>query len=176
MFSLILEKHAPTLDRREFDKFSPGLNSCYFTLVKIRDKLKITAVRSNSKLLMQSYKQIRNKANNLNKQLKCEYFSEKITKSQGDLKKIWKTINQVINKKSSTTFVASLVDGESISDSAMIASFCNIGDRLSKKIPEKPNPLLSNEYSIDGSSSSFAFSAIMTDKLTALLNKMKTSH
>ena len=135
---------------------------------------------------MQSYRQIRNKANNLNRQLKREYFSGKITQFQGDLKKTWKTINQVINKKSSTTFVASLkVDGESISDSAKIASsmnefFCtigdSIGDRLSKKIPDKPNPLLSNEYSIDGPSSTFAFSAIMTDKLTASLNKMKTSH
>ena len=91
-------------------------------------------------------------------------------------------INQVINKKSGTTFVASLkVDGESISDLAKIASsmnefFCTIGDRLCKKIPDKPNPLLSNEYSIDRPSSSFAFSAIMMDKLTASLNKMKTSH
>ena len=182
MFSLILEKHAPTLHRRVSDKFTPWLNSSYFKLVKTRDKLKIKAVRSNSKLLMQSYRQIRNKANNLNRQLKREYFSEKITQFQGDLKKTWKTINQIINKKSSTTFVASLkVDGENISDSAKIASsmnefFCTIGDRLSKKIPDKPNPLLSNEYSIDRPSSSFAFSAIMTDKLIASLNKMKTSH
>ena len=125
-------------------------------MVKTRDKLKIKAVRSNCKLLMQSYKQVRNKANNLNKQLKREYFSEEITQFQGDLKKTWKTINQVINKKLNTTFVASLkVDGENISDSAKIASsmndfFCTIRDRLSKKIPDKPNRLLSNEYSIDG--------------------------
>ena len=57
-----------------------------------------------------------------------------------------------------------------------MSSFCTVGDRLSKKIPDKPNPLLSNEYSIDRPSSSFAFSAIMMDKLTASLNKMKTSH
>ena len=182
MFSLILEKHATPLHRRVSDKFSPWLISSYFKLVKTRDKLKIKAVRSNSKLLMQSYKQIRNKANNLNKRLKREYFSEKITKFQGDQKKTWKTINQVINKKSSTKFVASLeVDGERISDSVKIASsmnefFCTIADRLSKKIPDKPNPLLSTEYSTDGPSSSFAFSAIMMDKLTASLDKMKTSH
>ena len=181
MFSLILDKHAPTLHRRVSDKFTPWLNSSYFKLMKTRDKLKSKAVRSNSKLLMQSYRQIRNKANNLNRQLKRENRSEKITQFQGDLKKTWKTINQVTNKKSSTTFVASLeVGGERISNSAKIPSsmnefFCTIGDRLSNKIPDKPNPLLSNEYSIDGPSSSFAFSAIMTGKLTASLNKMKTS-
>ena len=103
---------------------------------------------------MQFYKQIQNKTNNLNKQLKREYFSEKITQVQGDLKKTWKKVNKVVNKKSSTTFVASLkVDGGSISDSAMIALsmnefFCTIGDKLSKKISDKPNTLLSNEYSI----------------------------
>ena len=92
---------------------------------------------------------------NLNKKLKREYFSEKITHVQGDLKKTRKTINQVINKKSNTAFVTSLkVDGASISDSAKIASsmkefFCTIGDRRTKKIPDKPNPLLSNKYSID---------------------------
>ena len=52
----------------------------------------------------------------------------------------------------------------------------SIGDMLSKKVPDKPNPLLSNENSIDRPSSSFPFSAIMMDKLTASLNKMKTSH
>ena len=57
--------------------------------------------------------------------------------------------------------------------SSMNEFFCTIGDRFSKKIPDKPNLLLSNKYSIDGPSSSFAFLAIMTVKLTASLNKMK---
>ena len=57
---------------------------------------------------MQSYRQIQNKANNLNRKLKREYFSEKVTQFQGDLTKTRKTINQVINKKLSTAFVASL--------------------------------------------------------------------
>ena len=182
IFSLVLEKHAPTLRRRVSDRFSPWLNSDYFKMIKTRDKLKIKAVRNGSKLLMQSYKQIRNKANNLNVRLKREYFSEKITQFQGDLKKTWKTINQVINKKSNTTFVASLnVDNRKILGSTEISSsmnefFCTIGDKLSKKIPDKPNPLLSDEYFIDRPSTSFTFSSIMIDNLTASLNKMKTSH
>ena len=112
IFSLILEKHAPTLRRRVSDKYTPWLNADYFKLAKTRDKLKTRAVKTNSKLLMESYKQIRNRLNNLNTQLKREYFSEKITQFQGDLKKTWKTINQVINKKSNTTVVPNLtVDG-----------------------------------------------------------------
>ncbi len=56
---------------------------------------------------MQSYRQIQNKVNKLMAQLKRVYFSEKVTLLQGDLKETWKTINQVINKKSKTTFLAS---------------------------------------------------------------------
>ena len=134
------------------DKYTPWLNADYFKLAKTRDKLKTRAVKSNSKLLMESYKQIRNRLNNLNTQLKCEYFSEKITQFQGDLKKTWKTINQVINKKSNTTVVPNLtVDGQTIRGKKEIASstneyFCSIGNRLSEKIPKKLNPLLSGEY------------------------------
>ena len=77
LFALILEKHAPTLRRRVSDRYTSWLNADYFKLAKTRDKLKIRAVKSNSKLLMESYKQIRNRLNNLNTQLKREYLSEK---------------------------------------------------------------------------------------------------
>ena len=72
LFALILEKHAPTLRRRVPDRYTPWLNADYFKLAKTRDKLKTRAVKSNSKLLMESYKQIRNRLNNLNTQLKRE--------------------------------------------------------------------------------------------------------
>ena len=64
LFALILEKHAPTLRRRVSDRYTPWLNADYFKLAKTRDKLKTRAVKSNSKLLMESYKQIRIRLNN----------------------------------------------------------------------------------------------------------------
>ena len=172
----------PLKRRRVSDKYAPWLNADYFKLAKTRDKLKTRAVKSNSKWLMGSYKQIRNRLNNLNSQFKCEYFSEKITQFQSDLKKTWKTINQVINKKSNTTVVPNLtVDGQAIRGKKEIASsineyFCSIGNKLSEKIPKKANPLLSGEYPFDTPPLSFSFSAIMTDKLSSTLNKMKISH
>ena len=54
--------------------------------------------------------------------------------------------------------------------------FCSIGNKLSEKIPNKANPLLSGEYPFETPPLSFSFSAIMTDKLSSTLNKMKTSH
>ena len=77
ILALSLEKHAPTLRRHVSDRYKPWLNADYFKLAKTRDRLKSQAVKSNSKLLIESYKQIRNRLNNLNTQLKREYFSEK---------------------------------------------------------------------------------------------------
>ena len=126
IFSLILDKHAPNLTRRVSDKYTSWLNSEFFQLAKTRDRLKIQAVKSKSTLLMDCYKQIRNRVNNLNLRLKREYFSKKISECHGDLKRSWKTINQVINKSSKTTSIPSLnVEGESIKDNKKIPSSMN---------------------------------------------------
>ena len=46
---------------------------------------------------------------------------------------------------------------------------------LDKENPWKPDPLLSNEYSIDRPILSFSFSAIIIDNVTATFKKIKTS-
>ena len=131
---------------------------------------------------MESYRQIRNRLNNLNTQLKREYFSEEISQFQSDLKKTWKTIIQLINKKSNTTVVPNLtVDGQTIRSNKAIAPsmneyFCSIGNKFNEKIPNKANPLLSGEYPFETLPLSFSFSAIMTVKFSSTLNKMKTAH
>ena len=66
MFSLILEKHAPTRNRRVSDKFCPWLTNDFKRICKARDKVKKHAVHSKSELLMQGYRHIRNQANKLN--------------------------------------------------------------------------------------------------------------
>ena len=131
---------------------------------------------------MDCYKQIRNRVNKLKLRLKRKYFSEKISECHGDLKRAWKTINQVINKSSKTTSIASLnVEGESIKDNKKIASsmnelFCTIGNKLSDKIPEKPNPLLSNEYELGNAVGNFSVKAVSENDITKVMKKIKTSH
>ena len=107
-FSLILDKHAPLRERRVSEKFCPWLTKDLKLMSAARDKLKKQAVRSNSEILMQAYRQMRNKVNKLNTESKREYFSNKIASHNGDLKNTWKTINLVLHKKSKTTQIASL--------------------------------------------------------------------
>ena len=80
------------------------------------------AVKQNSELFMESCKQIRNNFKNFNRQLEREYFSKKFPQFQGDPKNTWKTINQVINKKSNITVVPDLtVDGQTVNSNKEIA-------------------------------------------------------
>ena len=102
--------------------------------------------KQNSKLLMESYKQIGNNLNNVNRQPKRNYFSKKITQFQADLKKTWKTFKQVINKTSNTTAVPyPTVDGQTVNSDKEIASsinehFCNIRIELNENISKVTNP------------------------------------
>ena len=92
LLSLIIEKHAPLRTMSVLDKVTPWLTTELKKLASSRDKLKIAAVKSKSSILMSSYRHLLKKVNNLNKQLKRDYFSNKIASYRGNLKDSWKTI------------------------------------------------------------------------------------
>ena len=57
-------------------------------------RLKKAALKSKSTVLMDSYRQARNKVNSVNIKLKKQYFSTKISECRGNMKEFWKTINK----------------------------------------------------------------------------------
>ena len=147
--------HAPLQDMRVSNKYSPWFNSDFRKLSRQRDRTKIAAVKRKSAILMDAYKQLRNKANILNKNLKREYFSKKLAACKGDLKQSWKTINLLLNKRSETTNVDSIkVNEQEINNDHDIANsmndyFCSVGKSPSDKIPAQSNSLLSHQYNIN---------------------------
>ena len=130
---------------------------------------------------MQAYRQMRNRVNKLNLNLKREFFTNKIASYDGDLKNTWKTINQVLNKKSKTTHITSLeVEGKTVSGDTAIAEsmnnfFCEIGKTLSDKIPQSSNPLLDNDYEVNPKSVQFHFEPITVPQIEKVLGKFDTS-
>ena len=76
------------------------------------------------------------KANNLNRKMKREYFSNKLESCEGNIKETWKTVNQLINKRSKTTNILSIKEDEKvISNPLDIAEtmnhfFYNIGKKI----------------------------------------------
>ena len=181
IFSLILEKHAPIRERRVSENFCPWLTSDFKVLCKARDKLKKQAIRSKYEVLMQSYRHTRNGVNKMNTELKRDYFTHKIASCEGDLKRTWQTINNVLNKKSKTTNITSLnIDGKCISTNADIAEsmnnfFCTIGGTLSDKIAQTRNPLLENDYEVNPQKTKFKFHVIDQLQLGKVFGKLKTS-
>ena len=159
------------------DKLTPWLTNDFRNLACSRDKLKISAVRNKSPILMNSYKYVRNKVNNLGNQLKWDYFINKSARCKGNLKDSWKTINVLLNKRSKTTNVNCIdVEVRNVTDNNGIARsmknfFYSIGKKLSEDIPQKPNPLLSNEYNINEDGTSFQFRTVYSVFVEKALKK-----
>ena len=80
MLSFIIETHAPIMQKRVSERYSPWLSSSLRNLLRSRDKLKVAAVKSKSEILMAAYRQARNKANGMNAILKRHISQAKYKK------------------------------------------------------------------------------------------------
>ena len=47
--------------------------------------------------------------------------------------------------------------------------FCNVGESLKKKIPNKPNPLLNGIYTVNRDSKEFLFSEISEEEIISII-------
>ena len=181
LFSLIIDKHAPIKSLRVSERYCPWVNGGLKELIRSRDKLKKAAVKNKSLLLMSSYRHIRNKINKQNSELKRQYFSEKLAQAKGNMKESWKTINQVLNKRSKSTNIdllkeprGEVVDKQEISN-RMNAYFCSVGKDLASKIEDAPNPMLTGEYNLNPDNKRFNFRPIVVQDIRDAMGKIKTS-
>ena len=83
LFSLIIEKHAPLKEMRVSEKYCPWIDKDLKGLMRARDRLKTTALKRKSPILMDAYRQARNRVNSLNIELKKQYFSKKYLNVRG---------------------------------------------------------------------------------------------
>ena len=181
LLSLIIEKHAPMRQRRVSEKYCPWITSDLKALARSSDKMKKSAMKTGSAILMEAYRHLRNKVNSLNIRRKRMYFSNKISESEGNLKETWNAINQLINKRSKTTNISSLtVEDKSITKNNEIADtiefFCNIGEKVISNIPDTVNPLMNGDYSANSDSALFEFRMISPDDLVNVMAKFKKSN
>ena len=179
--SMIIDKHVPINSMRVCEKCCPWINKDLKGPMTKRDKLKKAAVKHNSSSFMESYRKIRNRVNQLNINLKRQYFSEKIIQFQGNMEESWRTIKQVLNKRSKSTNIDLISDKgteiftkKEISD-AMNKYFCSVGRDLAGNIDKSPNPLLSGDYNINPLKSTFTFNSIQVQHVGEALGKSKLS-
>ena len=97
IFYLITDKHVPIVEKRVSDKYCLWINKELKDFMRTREKLKRSAVKSKSALVMELYRQVSYRVNSLNKQLRKEYFTNKISSCNGNMKDSWRTINELLN-------------------------------------------------------------------------------
>ena len=83
--------------------YCPWIDKDLKNVMQIMDKLKKAATKRKSQFPMDSYRQIRNKVNVLNVQLKKQYYTNRTSDCQGNMKESWKAINELLNKRSKTS-------------------------------------------------------------------------
>ena len=79
------------------EKFFPWINQDLKALMRSSDRMKMVALKRKSSVMMESYRQLRNK---VNIKLKKQYFSNKISAYKVNVKDSWKTINELLNRRS----------------------------------------------------------------------------
>ena len=181
MLAMIIQRHAPIIERRVSERYSPWITPHLKQMIRSRDKLKTVAIKKRSVILQAVYKQLRIKVNNTCKRLKRKYYTEKIKASEGSLKQTWEIINKLVNQRSKTTIISSLSDGNKLilnpQDIAnkMNSFFCNVGDQLGNEIPNARNSLLEGSINVNPGDLSFLFSPILPQQVIKAMNKFKTS-
>ena len=166
---------------RVSEKYCPWIDRDLKNLMRTRDKLKTAALKNKSPIIMDSYRHVRNRVNFLNKQLKKQHYTNKISSNKGSLKDSWKTINELLNNRSKSSNIDCLkYSGNVITRSDDIANvmnnyFCSIGTELANKIDHSSNPLLSGEYHINEKSEKFNFRPIYVQDIRDALANIKTS-
>ena len=140
LLSLIIDKHAPIAEMRISGKFCPWIDKDLRNLMVTRDRLKKAATKRKSPALMDSYRQVRNRVNTLNVQLKKEYYTNKISACEGNTKESWTAVGELLNKRSKSSNIDCLKesDPETVCkkeiSNKMNSFFCSVGRILLTKL------------------------------------------
>ena len=113
-----------------------------------RDYLKKKAVKTGSQNDWLSFKKVRNRVNYAIKREKSSFYRNKLNANLGNPKSTWKTLNDLMGKKSAITEISEIQgsSSETLTNAKDIADhlnkhFTQIGPDLAKKIPATPvNP------------------------------------
>ena len=111
VFESIFDLHAPLRRKRVRSEFAPWLTPSLRNLMLERDRLKVQAEKSPE--MWSAYKRKRNQVTNEMRISIRDYYHGLIEENIGDPKKMWRTINKVLDKDVNTVSLSSLeIDGK----------------------------------------------------------------
>ena len=180
-FSAFIEKYGRLREMRVSEKYCPWIDRNLKNLMRTWDRLKTAALKSKSPITMDFYRQARNRVNLLNKQLKKQHYTDKISSSKGNSKDSWMTISELLSKRSKSCNTDWLKDSDNVVTSTedianmMNSCFCSIGTELANKIVHFSNPLLSGVYHVNDKSKKINFKPVNVQDIKDALVKASKS-
>ena len=153
LFTSIYEKNFPFRNkisgRSSFNKIrSPWMTSAILKSIKRKNKLYKTYLTTPNKKNENIYKKYKNKLNHTIKISKKMYYEEQLIKHKHNAKMIWKTMNEILNKREKNKELPETFfdtnSSKQVKDPKAIANkfneyFTNIGPNLAKKIKKNAN-------------------------------------
>ena len=177
LFLHILDWHAPPRLMRLRGNSIPWISPGIKNLMRVRDSYKKMAVKNNSQIYSEKFKEIRNKVNSALTKAKTAFFCNKFENcaQSKDMKHSWKLINILSGKNKKSNNISQLKrDDVVISDDTLKAEafndfFVNIGVNLANEI-ENDSPCTNfsddeNYHSNYYSNINFKFSEISMDDI-----------
>ena len=141
LFNELSDKHAPYVTVRRKERGVPWITDEYIQLARDRDYFRKKFNQTKENQYWEKYKFYRNKANNLNKCLKTNYYKSKLIKCGNDISKNWSILKNLLpsKKKESTSYKLSIKE-QHVTDQKDIAEILNktfndVCDTLSKDLP-----------------------------------------
>ena len=98
----ILKKHMLTTEFRLKANKIPYINAQAKQMIRQRDYLKAKANKTGSNILRQAYNHIRNKVNSTLRNLRKNYYTNRIQINEGNLKNTWNVLKGAIGQNDKT--------------------------------------------------------------------------
>ena len=151
-FFRIWNNHAPVKRRKVGTKRLPWLTTDLIHNKRHINFLHRKARTTNTIDAWSVYRKAKNQYNRQIKDTKCSYYRGKLHSNSGNLKQTWKTLNELMNRKSTNNKIPEMKDenGEVI-DETLIPNkyFVELGGNLANKIPRSnilPDSFLSDVH------------------------------
>ena len=186
IFNLVLNKHAPLrLQTRSEAKRNkkPWLTKTILKTIKNKHKLYQKVLKDPSESNWSIFKNYRNKLTHTIENSKRLYFQQQIKYTKSNTRKLWKTVNEIVNlKKSKSKNNINIMDscGKIIKDPKLVSEmvnqyFVSVGENLSQKITQPTNSQITHLSGIKTNNNSMFIKLITEYDMTNYIKNLDSA-
>ena len=142
--------HAPFISVRRKRHGAPWITNEYILLARERDYFRKKYYQTKLQCHWDKFKGFRNKANNMNKKLKRNFYQNEFLECGSDIKKNWKILKNLLPNKNGAMDVKLVIEGNIITDAEEIASKLNVAfNEVSNRLNEGAPPSVRDINALD---------------------------